>query len=387
LSGFGSGLNRFFTDHLAFEILRYFPNVPTDNHFNGVGLHGVYDNRYERIIITKLDYIPLTSDVKYDYVTKEFYVEEPIVGSAPLRTVVNLTDPEYFCNKSWTASYNFNTQSWISFHSYLPNFYIGENNFFYSGINGCCDGFDFVAGPIVPDPITTTTTTSIVPITSTTTTTVSPYDCVLAGNVIFTYCELDGNGVITVGPAPPPCVRPENLNQVEFAIGYDLTALNITVDSTGSQLDACNAINYLNTIPPNTIVNTIIGSYEFLNLGSIIYAGPNYETDCSVIPDGWYFTDESSASGTVYQVVDGIIINIEQCFLTTTTTTTAIPCISYTAVKTTVGVVAVTYTDCTGTPASVNVGLVGGGPSSVTFCARCCPSTPSEVTLTNNGIC
>jgi hypothetical protein len=401
LTSFASGMNNFFTNHLSFEILTYFPSktvvingkmvtipgVDIDNNFNGVGLHGVYDNRYERIIITKLDYIPVTPDVKYDYDTKEFYVEEPIVGSAPLRTVVNLTDPEYFCNKSWTASYNFNTQSWISFHSYLPNFYMGENNFFYSGINGCCDDFDFIAGPIVPDPITTTTTTSLVPNITTTTTTSSKYDCQLAGTVVFTYCALDGNGVITVGPAPPPCKRPENLNQVEFAIGYDLTALNITVDSTATQLDACNAMTYLNTIPPNTVVNTIVGSYEFLTLGSIIYAGPNYETDCSVIPDGWYFTDESSASGTVYQVVDGIIVNIQQCFSTTTTTTTAIPCISYTAVKTTVGVVAVTYTDCTGVPASVNVGLIGGGPSSITFCGRCCPSTPADVTLTNNGIC
>jgi hypothetical protein len=36
LSAFGSGMNRFFTDHLAFEIIRYFPKVPTDNHFNGI---------------------------------------------------------------------------------------------------------------------------------------------------------------------------------------------------------------------------------------------------------------------------------------------------------------------------------------------------------------
>ena len=265
---------------------------------------------------------------------------------------------------------------------------MGENNFFYSGINGCCDGFDFVAGPIVPDPITTTTTTSITSSTSTTTTTASPYDCELAGTIEFTYCALDGNGVITVGPAPPPCVRPENLTQNDFATGYYLTSLGITVVSTATQTDACNAMTYLNTIPPNTVVNTIVGSYSSLSLGSTIYAGPNFETDCSVIPDGWYFTDESSASGIVYEVVDGIIVSMELCFpITTTTTTTVIPCISYTAVKTTVGVVAVTYTDCTGAPLSVNVGNVSGGPSSVTFCARCCPSTPAEVTLTNNGIC
>ena len=337
LTSFSSGMNNFFTNHLSFEILTYFPSknitvngktvtipgVDTDNNFNGVGLHGVYDNRYERMIITKLDYIPLTSDIKYDYVTKEFYIEEPIVGSAPLRIVVSLTDPEYFCNKSWTASYNFNTQSWISFHSYTPNFYIGENNFFYSGLNGCCEDFDFIAGEIVPDPITTTTTTSIIPTTSTTSTTVAPYDCGLRGNVVFTYCALDGNGVVTVGPLPKPCERPENLSQVDFAIGYTITSINLVVDSTISQVDACNAITYLNTFPPNTVVNNIIGSYENLSLGSIIYAGPKSETDCSVIPNGWYFTNESSTTGTVYEVVSGVIVSIQQCTTPTSTTTTS----------------------------------------------------------------
>ena len=400
LTSFSSGMNNFFTNHLAFEILRYFPSkdvmvngklvtipgVNVDNHFNGIGLHGVYDNRYERIIITKLDYIPVDSNVKYDYVTKEFYVEEPIVGSAPLRVVVSLQDPDYFCNKSWSVSYNFNTQSWISFHSYIPNFYIGENNFFYSGLNGCCDDFDFVAGPIVPDPITTTTTTTISQTTSTTTT-VTTLDCNLVGNVVITSCLLAGNGLITVGPTPPPCTRPTGLLQNEFAVGYTITSIPLTVISTASQSDACNAINYINTIPPNTVVNTITGSYSSLTIGSIIYAGSSFQTDCTVIPDGWYFTDESSASGIVYQVVSGAIAQIQSCFPTTTTTSTAFPCISYTAVKSTVGVVAVTYTDCTGAAASVNVGLSGGGPSSVTFCARCCITTPTGVTLTNNGNC
>jgi hypothetical protein len=159
------------------------------------------------------------------------------------------------------------------------------------------------------------------------------------------------------------------------------------VDSIANQIDACNAMTYLNTIPPNTVVNTILGNYVSLSLGSIIYAGESTETDCSVIPDGWYFTNESSSEGTVYEVVGGVIINIEQCFTITTTTTTATPCVSYTAIKTTVGTVAVNYIDCTGIPTTVNVGLPGGGPSSVTFCGRCCPSTPPEVSLTNNGIC
>ena len=128
LTAFGSGVNRFMTDHLAFEILRYYPTVNIDNSFKGLGLSGVYDSKYDRVIITKLDYIPQPAYVgviTYNSTTNEFYVGE---------TIVSLTNLTYFCNKSWTLSFNMNTKSWVSFHSYLPNYYIGDNNFFYSGL-------------------------------------------------------------------------------------------------------------------------------------------------------------------------------------------------------------------------------------------------------------
>lgn len=193
LSAFGSGMNRFFTDHLAFEILKYFPDVDVDNNFYGIGLHGVFDSKYDRILITKLDYVPLSSDIKYDASLGKFYIdktfdinkcnlagiaEETIVptnklprttfasSTEEIREYIELTNTDYFCNKSWTVSYNLNTRSWISFHTYLPNWYIGENNFFYSGINNCCGELDFVVG-ISENTTTTTTSTS----TSTTTTT------------------------------------------------------------------------------------------------------------------------------------------------------------------------------------------------------------------------
>ena len=191
LSQFGSGMNRFFTDHLAFEILRYFPDVDVDNAYNGIGLCGVYDAKYDRIILTKLDYIPLQSDIKFDAIKQEFYIEKefqtnvcniagiaqqvpdqynnlhiPNTLSTPsiVRTKVELTDENYFCNKSWTVSYNMNTKSWISFHSYIPNWYIGENNFFYSGLNNSHSELDFIVGESNPPVTTTTTTTTTVPI-------------------------------------------------------------------------------------------------------------------------------------------------------------------------------------------------------------------------------
>jgi len=181
LSGYGSGMNRWFTDHLAFEILKYFPEVDTDNHFTGVGLHGVFDSKYDRIIITKLDYIPKTKDIIYDNIDQKYYLKE-IINQEEILTEVYLTDLDYFCNKSWSISFNFNTKSWISFHSYLPNWYIGESNFFYSGLNDCCGLIDAIVAEIGPEPTTTTTTTRII-------------DCVLEGNARVYDCALEGNAL------------------------------------------------------------------------------------------------------------------------------------------------------------------------------------------------
>lgn len=102
-----------------------------------------------------------------------------------IRKNILLGDPTYFCNKSWTISYHVNAKAWISFHSYLPNFYIAENNFFYSGSNSCCDNIDFLVGEIDNTPdciivghchrveVTTTTTTTSTSTTSTTSTSTS----------------------------------------------------------------------------------------------------------------------------------------------------------------------------------------------------------------------
>jgi len=223
LSAFGSGLNKFFTDHLAFEILRYYPNADTDNHFNACGLHGVYDSKYDRIIISKLDYIPqpeYVGVIQYDEVTGEYYINKAY-GDLFLRKVVKLTDRQYFCNKSWTLSYSVNIQSWISFHSYIPNWYIAENNFFYSGLNEGCD-LEAIAVQEIPSPTTTSTTTAaplncvlagtaayVPPATTTTTTTPTPLDCTLtAGSAVREAspvydCTLTaGSAILSPCPAP-----------------------------------------------------------------------------------------------------------------------------------------------------------------------------------------
>ena len=333
LTAFGSGVNRFMTDHLSFEILRYFSDVDTDNHFNGIGLHGVYDSKFDRVIITKLDYIPLDKDIKYDATTKEFYLEN-IINGLVLRDQVYLDDPEFFCNKSWTMSFNFNTKSWISFHSYIPNFYLAENNFFYSGLNGCCDSvngeatFEAFVGRIDKViPTTTTTTTPFILTTTTTSTTMIPLDCTIEATAVEIFCNLQGEAVITVPSVPTTtiCQRSNVPNSSEFVTGY-LESCGSEVITTGSATDACAGIAYLISLDTYDYIqiNTITIQYNTLEIGDFVYLDSS-STDCTYVPDGFYFTDQSSVQGLVYEIEDGMVVAIYDCNATTTTTTTFVP--------------------------------------------------------------
>ena len=216
LSQFGSGLNRFFTDHLAFEILRYFPNINIDNNYKGLGVHGVYDSKYDRVIITKLDYVPIDDRVQYDYDKEEFFIEETR-RNITIRVVVELSDKQYFCNKSWTLSYNINTGSWVAFHTYLPNWYVGEHNFFYSGINYGCD-LDFDAYELV--------------------------DCLIAGTAYLHYCNLAGYAML------PDCSL--------AGTAFNLTPPTTTTTSTTTTLSGTttSTTSTSTTAPPTTTTTT-----------------------------------------------------------------------------------------------------------------------------------
>lgn len=130
----------FFNNNLPFYILKSFPDFPVDNNFKDIGITLTWDNRFDRLFLTKLDYELLPkwrqSNNPTDYVD---YVDGSFVhctGVNPVECVpVSLTDTTYFCNKSWTISYSPLTKSWISFHSFVPNYYIAHENYFQSGIN------------------------------------------------------------------------------------------------------------------------------------------------------------------------------------------------------------------------------------------------------------
>jgi len=117
-------VSQFLLEFLPFQIKQAFPEYDIDNNFNGCGLHGVYDPKYKRFILTKIDYKPLSTNIVYS--NGIFTIDG---------TQIELTDTRYFCNYSFTISYSFKIQNWVSFHSYIPNYYVGNSEWFYSGNN------------------------------------------------------------------------------------------------------------------------------------------------------------------------------------------------------------------------------------------------------------
>lgn len=128
-----NGAKNWFKENLPFRLLRGFPNMPEshiDNSFLGAGIIMAFDKRFNRFFITKLDYIKKDNEVQYDIELKQFY---KMVDDE--RIVIKLGDKRYFKDASWTVSYNFFTKSWISYHSFKPNYYIDFIDSFGSGVN------------------------------------------------------------------------------------------------------------------------------------------------------------------------------------------------------------------------------------------------------------
>jgi hypothetical protein len=131
------------------------------------------------------------------------------------------------------VSFNFNTKSWISFHSYIPNWYIGENNFFYSGLNDCCGDFDALVGNPIPNTTTTTTSSSTTTSTSTTSTTTTAYTgCDLQGEaceIITTTTTSTSTTSTTTTAYPCECyVIYNSTDSVHYVAGYVCGSKNIS---------------------------------------------------------------------------------------------------------------------------------------------------------------
>lgn len=122
-----NGMRYWFMEHLPYVLTQQFPAFDLiENTVIGIGCQVVYDSQYEIVYFCKRDFKAIAT-VYYDVPGKFWYIERQS-GI----TKIELGDPRYFENCSWTISYDPKTKMWLSFHDWHPNLTLGVNDHFFT---------------------------------------------------------------------------------------------------------------------------------------------------------------------------------------------------------------------------------------------------------------
>lgn len=131
-----SGLRNFFQEEGIFKLQNQFksknstyPFISTSSSL-GIGYITAYEPRHKRVIIHKKDYSILPSLIdsfqvgtNITTVNTLWFDGNRFVYNSPSGAIYpKLDDPSFFENNSFTVSYSFLTNSFVSFHSYLPEY-------------------------------------------------------------------------------------------------------------------------------------------------------------------------------------------------------------------------------------------------------------------------
>lgn len=159
--------NKFwFAQYLPSQLQASFPEFDLyDNPLMGSGVQAIYDNTHEVVYFCKKDYAPLSTEILYDTVKKQFYVPQYSEG-VEVRNYISLNDTDYFEDISWTASYDPKSQMWISLHDWHPTMLVPAKSHFLSvkgdslwRHNSRCDLFCNFYGQDFPFEVEMTTST------------------------------------------------------------------------------------------------------------------------------------------------------------------------------------------------------------------------------------
>lgn len=153
-----AGMEKWFRNNLEVEWAKWFfiqfgveYPISGTSWTNSVGYQAVYDPRHERIILHKKDFavngknigglynglakLPTTGklDTLYLVMTKANSIDSYIWNGQYEK--IDFTNKEFYKNLGWTISYSLKAQTWVSYHSYQPNFMYFGADAFYSFIN------------------------------------------------------------------------------------------------------------------------------------------------------------------------------------------------------------------------------------------------------------
>jgi hypothetical protein len=132
-----------FATYLPYQLLKDFPEFElVDNPVVGIGCQSVFDNTDQIVFFCKKDYA-LRKDIadQVDYVDGRVFLVNKVLR-------VELGDPRYFEDASWTFSYDPKNKIWVSYHDWHPDLTLASKNTFMTtndnGIwvhNDRCDSF------------------------------------------------------------------------------------------------------------------------------------------------------------------------------------------------------------------------------------------------------
>jgi len=171
------GMQRWFQTNIPFELEAYGFDGNIDNPITGMGFHAVWDQRYNRVILTKRDIRPTQEFIdnykgvfettgRFDFLAEapgsigfvdgSYYevIEGATVGlstASPIEINTNTslygTRERLFEQTGWTVSFTVELSqskigSWTSFHDYVPYIYTTLGIDFYSFIQGISTSID-----------------------------------------------------------------------------------------------------------------------------------------------------------------------------------------------------------------------------------------------------
>ena len=131
------GKEQWFKENLPFNIIKDIPNMDVDNSFKGIGITMGWDNRFERVFITKLD-----KRIKEEFRDKFIYENDEIkIETSPgVFTTIEYDNEMYMDDYSWTIAFapkykGSEIKGWIGYYSFKPNYYIDHFHYFQTGKN------------------------------------------------------------------------------------------------------------------------------------------------------------------------------------------------------------------------------------------------------------
>jgi len=128
------GMKQWFNKYLPSVLVRQYPELEgsklSDNPVIGIGCQAIYDPNFDIVYFSKKDF--KLKDLIRGTVSFEndgfVYRANPEARGVQ----IDIGDPRYFENASWTVSYDPKIGGWISFHDWHPELVMGSINHFFT---------------------------------------------------------------------------------------------------------------------------------------------------------------------------------------------------------------------------------------------------------------